>query len=58
MEVEDLEVYQRLCKLHIDESVYASYRGRYKECIRMLNGLDKSLEKRLPESERRWPPEL
>jgi hypothetical protein len=51
MEVEDLEVYQRLCKLHIDESVYASYRGRYKECIRMLNGLDKSLEKRLPESE-------
>jgi hypothetical protein len=28
-------------------------RGRYKECIRMLNGLDKSLEKRPPESERR-----
>jgi len=36
-----------------------------KECIRMLNGLEKSLEKHLPESERRWtahggliPPEL
>ena len=25
-----------------------------KECIRMLNGLEKSLEKHLPESERRW----
>ena len=41
MDVEDLNVYQRLCKLH-------------KECIRMLNGLEKSLEKHLPESERRW----
>jgi hypothetical protein len=25
-----------------------------KECIRMLNGLEKALEKHLPESERRW----
>jgi len=25
-----------------------------KECIRMLNGLEKSLEKHLPESDRRW----
>ena len=41
-------------KGYIDESVYASYRSRYKECIRMLNGLEKSLEKHLPESERRW----
>ena len=39
MEVEDLDV----------------YRSRYKECIRMLNGLEKSLEKHLPESDRRWP---
>lgn len=45
-------------KGYIDKSVYGSYRGRYKECIRMLNGLEKSLEKQLPESERRWgPPE-
>jgi len=121
MEVEDLEVYQKLCKLHIEvcdlshkwpqeeryasnsspaqlaekhddrhirnkiegvnrsrgeagetihhlfiaklkgyigQPVYSSYRSRYKECIRMLNGLEKSLEKHLSESERRWSPEL
>ena len=34
------------------------YRSRYKECIRMLNGLEKSLEKHVPESDRRWPTEL
>jgi len=28
--------------------------GLMEECIRMLNGLEKSLEKHLPESERRW----
>jgi four helix bundle protein len=44
-------------KGYIDQSVYSSYRRRYKECIRMLNGLEKSLEKNLPESERRWPPQ-
>ena len=43
-------------KNYIDQSVYNAYRGRYKECIRMLNGLEKSLEKQLPESERRWEP--
>ena len=26
----------------------------YKECIRMLNGLEKTLERKLPEGERRW----
>ena len=41
-------------KGYIDQSVYNSYRSRYKECIRMLNGLEKSLEKHLPESGRRW----
>jgi len=42
-------------KGYMDQSVYSSYRTRYKERIRMLNGLEKSLEKHLPESERRWP---
>ena len=41
-------------KGYIEPSVYSSYRSRYKECIRMLNGLEKSLEKQLPDSERRW----
>jgi hypothetical protein len=26
----------------------------YLECIRMLNGLEKSFERRLPKNERRW----
>jgi four helix bundle protein len=41
-------------KGYIDPSVYNSYRDRYKECIRMLNGLEKSLEKHLSKPERRW----
>ena len=30
------------------------YRERYQECIRMLNGLEKTLERKLPVSDRRW----
>jgi len=52
LDVEDLEVYKMLCQLHIE--VYIEIRGRYKECIRMLNGLEKSLERKIPEGERRW----
>ena len=44
-------------KGYIETSVYGAYRSRCKECIRMLNGLEKSLEKHLSEAERRWPPE-
>jgi len=42
-------------KGYVDDEVYASYRGRYEECIRMLNGLERTLERQLPESDRRWP---
>lgn len=41
-------------KDYISEDVYQSIRARYKECIRMLNGLEKTLERKLPERERRW----
>lgn len=34
---------------------YETYRLRYQECIRMLNGMERTLEKQLPESARRWP---
>ena len=34
---------------------YESYRLRYQECIRMLNGMERTLEKHLPEAARRWP---
>ena len=41
-------------KGYITEKVYMEFRDRYKECIRMLNGLEKSLERKIPEGERRW----
>lgn len=34
---------------------YESYRLRYQECIRMLNGMERTLEQQLPETARRWP---
>jgi len=41
-------------KRYITAEVYESFRAKYKECIRMLNGLEKTLERKLPEGERRW----
>jgi len=41
-------------KGYLTPAVFESFRTRYKECIRMLNGLEKSLERKLPEGERRW----
>jgi len=42
-------------KNYVKEAVFERYRERYGECVKMLNGLEKNLEKQLPESERRWP---
>jgi len=36
-------------------TTYEEYRDRYQECIRMLNGMERTLEKQLPETDRRWP---
>lgn len=56
---EALEVVHHLyiasLKGYIDEAVFHDYRERYEECVRMLNGLEKSLEQHLPERDRRWP---
>jgi four helix bundle protein len=41
-------------KGYLTVAVFESFRTRYKECIRMLNGLEKALERKLPENERRW----
>ena len=41
-------------KGYITEKVYLEIQGRYKECIRILNGLEKTLERKIPERERRW----
>jgi four helix bundle protein len=42
-------------KRYLTPDVYERFRERYQECVRMLNGLERSLEKQLPPSERRWP---
>ncbi|MGD8523296.1 MAG: four helix bundle protein [Desulfobacterales bacterium] len=41
-------------KGYMTEQVYLEFRSRYKECIRMLNGLEKTLERKIPQRERRW----
>jgi len=41
-------------KGYLPDDAYEALRGRYQECVRMLNGLEKSLERNLPESQRRW----
>src|SRR4029079_12801125 len=42
-------------KNYITPEVYEGYRDRYQECVRMLNGLERTLEKQLPPDDRRWP---
>lgn len=42
-------------KGYIPEQQYETYRGRYLECVRMLNGMEKTLEQQLDRSSRRWP---
>ncbi len=41
-------------KGYISEEVYLKFRGLCKECIRMLNGSEKTLERKIPEREQRW----
>ena len=41
-------------KGYITNKTYQEFRDRYKECIRMLNGLEKTLESKVPERDRRW----
>jgi len=48
-------LYMATLKAYITEKTFRSYKARYKECIRMLNGMEKSLEQHLPDSDRRWP---
>jgi len=45
-------------KGYVGDAVYESFCDRYRECIRMLNGLERKLEMQRPKSERRWPSEL
>lgn len=42
-------------KHHINDTQYQEYRERYLETVRMLNGLEKTLDKQLTENSQRWP---
>jgi four helix bundle protein len=42
-------------KGYIERERYLEYRTRYEECVRMLNGLERSLERLLPPGDRRFP---
>jgi len=43
-----------MLKFHTRVKVNLEIRGGYKECIPMLNGFQKTLERKVPERERRW----
>jgi four helix bundle protein len=44
-----------LRKGYVPLPCFETLRDRYGECVRMLNGLERTLEQRLPAKERRWP---
>ncbi|MDD5708223.1 MAG: four helix bundle protein [Kiritimatiellae bacterium] len=48
-------LYMARLKRYETEETYDAYRVRYQECIRMLNGMERTLEQHLPVSDRRWP---
>ena len=41
-------------KGYLTEEDYLAFKDRFRECIRMLNGLEKTLEQKIPERKRRW----
>lgn len=49
-------LYMAHLKGYESKATYDEYRARYQECIRMLNGMERTLEKHLPDADRRWPP--
>jgi four helix bundle protein len=42
-------------KRYLSDQEYDKYRARYMECIRMLNGLERTLERQLDPGSRHWP---
>jgi four helix bundle protein len=48
-------LYVAMRKGYITQSIYESFRLRYQECVRMLNGLERKLETQLPPDQRRFP---
>ena len=47
-------LYIAMLKGYVADGVYHTFRERYQECVRMLNGLERNLEKKIPLTDRRW----
>ena len=47
-------LYMAKLKDYISNSEFRKFQNRYKECIRMLNGLERTLERKVPQKDRRW----
>jgi hypothetical protein len=48
-------MYMALLKGYVRQDVFDAIRVRYEECVRMLNGTERTLEKQLPHEDRRFP---
>jgi len=48
-------LYIALRKGYITRKLFEVYRRRYQECVRMLNGLERTLERQLPPDLHRFP---
>jgi four helix bundle protein len=48
-------LYVGMLKGYATEESYGTYRDRYHECVRMLNGMERTLERQLPPDQRRFP---
>lgn len=47
-------LYMAMLKKYLLKSTFQHDQERYRECVRMLNGLEKTLERKLPANDRRW----
>lgn len=48
-------LYVGMLKGYHSEQSYSQFRERYQECVRVLNGLERTLERQLPPVQRRFP---
>jgi len=48
-------LYMAHLKKYESRDIYEDYNRCYQECIRMLNGMERTLEKHLPERDHHWP---
>ncbi len=48
-------LYIAMMKGYIDQATHETLRNRYHECVRMLNGMERTLERHLPHADQRFP---